>query len=88
MPPGVGVQSYTTSPAGVCVGAGHVGTRDPTYPCPLAHPLPSTPPLGPHSPFSFSPNMVRKTVKLMGPGASFTMASSSSFFTLMRPGGG
>lgn len=27
-------------------------------------------------------------MKLMGPGASFTMASSSSFFTLMRPGGG
>lgn len=41
----------------------------------------------PHSPLSFSPNMVRKTVKLIGPGASFTMASSSSFLTLMRPGG-
>lgn len=41
--------------------------------------------LHPASPFSFSPNMVRKTVKLMGPGASFTMASSSSFFTLIRP---
>lgn len=48
-------------------------------------PLPAQGHLEPHSPFSFSPNMVRKTVKLMGPGASFTMASSSSFFTLMRP---
>lgn len=47
--------------------------------------------LGPrtlHSPLSFSPNMVRKTVKLMGPLASFIMASSSSFFTLRRPGVG
>lgn len=41
-----------------------------------------------HSPLSFSPNMVRKTVKLMGPLASFIMASNSSFFTLRRPGGG
>lgn len=41
-----------------------------------------------YSPFSFSPNMVRKTVKLMGPLASFIIASSSSFFTLRRPGGG
>lgn len=40
----------------------------------------------PCSPLSFSPNMVRKTVKLMGPGASFTMASNSSFLTFMRPG--
>lgn len=37
------------------------------------------------SPFSFSPNMVRKTVKLMGPGASFSISSSSSCFTLRRP---
>lgn len=47
--------------------------------------------LGPrtlHSPLSFSPNMVRKTVKLMGPLASFIIASSSSFFTLRRPGAG
>lgn len=36
-------------------------------------------------PFSFSPNIVRKTVKLIGPGASFTMASSSSFLTFRRP---
>lgn len=36
-------------------------------------------------PFSFSPNIVRKTVKLMGPGASFTMSSSSSFLTFRRP---
>lgn len=41
-----------------------------------------------HSPLSFSPNMVRKTVKLMGPLASFIMSSSSSFFTLRRPGTG
>lgn len=32
-------------------------------------------------PFSFSPNMVRKTVKLIGPLASLIIASSSSFFT-------
>lgn len=38
------------------------------------------------SPFSFSPNMVRKTVKLMGPGASFSISSSSSCFTFKRPG--
>lgn len=38
-----------------------------------------------NTPFSFSPNMVRKTVKLMGPLASFTMASSSSFFTFSWP---
>lgn len=37
------------------------------------------------SPFSFSPNMVRKTVKLMGPLASLIMASSSSFFTFSWP---
>ena len=36
-------------------------------------------------PFSFSPNMVRKTVKLMGPLASLIMASSSSFFTFNWP---
>lgn len=36
-------------------------------------------------PFSFSPNIVRKTVKLIGPGASFTMSSSSSFLTFRRP---
>lgn len=36
-------------------------------------------------PFSFSPNMVRKTVKLMGPLASLIMASSSSFFTFSWP---
>lgn len=39
------------------------------------------------SPFSFSPNMVRKTVKLMGPLASLIMASSSSFFTFSWPEG-
>lgn len=39
-----------------------------------------------HSPLSFSPNIVRKTVKLMGPLASFIISSSSSFFTLRRPG--
>lgn len=47
--------------------------------------------LGPrtlHSPLSFSPNIVRKTVKLMGPLASFIISSSSSFFTLRRPGRG
>lgn len=43
---------------------------------------------GNHTPFSFSPNMVRKTVKLMGPLASLIMASSSSFFTFRRPAGG
>ena len=50
-------------------------------------PIPSAPlgPGEPRSPLSFSPNMVRKTVKLMGPGASFTMASNSSFLTFMRP---
>ncbi len=36
-------------------------------------------------PFSFSPNMVRKTVKLIGPLASLIMASSSSFFTFSWP---
>ncbi|MCJ8738167.1 hypothetical protein PDJAM_G00032420 [Pangasius djambal] len=34
---------------------------------------------------SFSPNMVRKTVKLIGPLASLIMASSSSFFTFSWP---
>lgn len=82
-------------PGGWCLGLRHVpscgmhrcGVRQHTGPCLPTPTRPSPPqgPLGPHSPFSFSPNMVRKTVKLMGPGASFTMASSSSFFTLMRP---
>lgn len=54
----------------------------------LPAPRPSLGPGEAHSPFSFSPNMVRKTVKLMGPGASFTMASNSSFLTFMRPGEG
>lgn len=53
----------------------------------LSSALPSAPG-EPHAPLSFSPNMVRKTVKLMGPGASFTMASSSSFLTFIRPGDG
>lgn len=39
------------------------------------------------SPLSFSPNMVRNTVKLMGPGASFIISSISSFFTFRRPRG-
>lgn len=39
------------------------------------------------SPLSFSPNMVRNTVKLIGPGASFIISSISSFFTFRRPGG-
>lgn len=39
-------------------------------------------------PFSFSPNIVRNTVKLMGPGASFIMSSISSFFTFTRPRAG
>lgn len=36
-------------------------------------------------PFSFSPNMVRKTVKLIGPLASLIMASSSSFLVFSWP---
>lgn len=36
-------------------------------------------------PFSFSPNMVRKTVKLIGPLASLIIASNSSFFTFSWP---
>lgn len=40
----------------------------------------------PSSPFSFSPNMVRKTVKLIGPGASFSISSISSCLTFKRPG--
>ena len=84
-------------PGGWCLGLHHApscgvhrwGVHQHTGPCLPTPPRPSPPqgPLGPQSPFSFSPNMVRKTVKLMGAGASFTMASSSSFFTLMRPGG-
>lgn len=38
-------------------------------------------------PLSFSPNIVRNTVKLMGPGASFIISSISSFFTFRRPRG-
>lgn len=49
------------------------------------HPLPSSP--GAISPLSFSPNMVRNTVKLIGPGASFIISSISSFFTFRRPRG-
>lgn len=37
------------------------------------------------SPLSFSPKSVRKTVKLMGPFPSCSMASSSSSGTLTRP---
>lgn len=36
-------------------------------------------------PLSFSPNMVRNTVKLIGPGASLIISSISSFFTFRRP---
>lgn len=39
------------------------------------------------SPLSFSPKSVRKTVKLMGPFPSCSMASSSSSGTLTFPGG-
>lgn len=73
-------------PVGVCISVGHICAQGP--PTHTHSPLPPQGHLESHSPFSFSPNMVRKTVKLMGPGASFTMASSSSFFTLMRPEGG
>lgn len=41
----------------------------------------------PGSPLSFSPNNVRKTVKLMGPFPSCSMASSSSSGTFTFPGG-
>lgn len=37
-------------------------------------------------PLSFSPNMLRNTVKLIGPGASLSMSSSSSLPTFRRPG--
>lgn len=74
----------TTLPAVVCVSRVHICTQ--AQPALTHSPLPAHGHLEPHSPFSFSPNMVRKTVKLMGPGASFTMDSSSSFFTLRRPG--
>lgn len=40
-----------------------------------------------HSPFSFSPKSVRKTVKLMGPFPSFSIFSSSSSLTFVFPGG-
>lgn len=81
--PGGWCLSYVMLPDMVRLGGGHVSTQHPPQRPSLSQGHP-----GPHSPFSFSPNMVRKTVKLMGPGASFTMASSSSFFTLMRPGAG
>lgn len=42
----------------------------------------------PGSPLSFSPKSVRKTVKLMGPFPSCSMASNSSSGTLTFPGGG
>lgn len=39
-------------------------------------------------PLSFSPNICRNTVKLIGPGASLSISSISSFFTFTRPRGG
>lgn len=80
-----GIRTWEPYRVSTC-GYGTEGPGSCIHPLPAPSPRPGSQEA--HSPLSFSPNMVRKTVKLMGPGASFTMASSSSFLTFMRPGEG